>query len=312
MGFRMTEVAYVFPGQASQRTGMGGDLYHDYTAAREVFDKADESLGYSISRICFDGLEEELRSTINAQPALLITSYACLQAVGDGSVGGLPEPKMVAGHSLGEYTALVAAGVIDFSTAVYLARERGRLMHEAGIMQPGGMVAIIGFDQEPMTRVCAETGTWLANINSPKQLIISGARENLERAAELARERGARRTIPLAVSGAFHTPLMQHARDGMSEILSGLSFQDPVIPVVANTTAMPMTTAEQVKTELLDQLCNGVKWQSSVEYMIASGISTFIEIGPGEVLSGLIKRINSDVSTINISDSESVNKYTSR
>ena len=308
----MTEVAYVFPGQASQKTGMGSDLYHEYPAAREVFDRADEVLGYSISRLCFDGPEEELRSTINAQPALLTTSYACLQAVGDGSVGRMPKAKMVAGHSLGEYTALVAAGVIDFSTAVYLARERGRLMHEAGIMQPGGMVAIIGFDQEPLARVCEETGTWLANINSPKQLIVSGARENLERAAELARERGARRTIPLAVSGAFHTPLMRHARDGMSEILSRVSFQDPVIPVVANTTATPMTTAEQVKTELLEQLCNGVDWQRSIEYMIASGISTFIEIGPGEVLSGLIRRINGDVSTINISDGESVNKYTGR
>ncbi|MDD4984425.1 MAG: ACP S-malonyltransferase, partial [Dehalococcoidales bacterium] len=199
------------------------------------------------------------------------------------------------------------AGVLDFATAVYLARERGRLMYQAGLLQPGGMVAIIGFDEVPLAEVCDETGTWLANINCPNQLVISGAEENLARASELAKARGARRAIPLPVSGAFHTPLMQQAAQGMSEIIAKISFHEPSIPIVANTTAKPMTTAEQIKEELLRQLCNSVQWQRSIEYMMADGISTFIEIGPGEVLSGLIKRINSNAETINIGDAQTIN-----
>ena len=180
-------------------------------------------------------------------------------------------------------------------------------MHQAGLLQPGGMVAVIGFDEASLAEVCGETGTWLANINCPNQLVISGAKENLTKAAGLAKARGARRAIPLPVSGAFHTPLMQQAAQGMSEIMATISFREPIIPIVANTTAEPMTTAEQIKAELLRQLCNGVQWQRSIEYMVASGVSTFIEIGPGEVLSGLIKRINSNAKTINIGDAQAVN-----
>jgi [acyl-carrier-protein] S-malonyltransferase len=224
------------------------------------------------------------------------------------SSNGLPPAAFVTGHSLGEYTALAAAGVLDFTTTVYLARERGRLMYQAGLLQPGGMVAVIGFDEASLAEVCDETGTWLANINCPNQMVISGAKENLTKAAELAKARGARRAISLPVSGAFHTPLMQQAAQGMSEIMATISFREPIIPIVANTTAEPMTTAEQIKAELLRQLCNGVQWQRSIEYMIASGVSTFIEIGPGEVLSGLIKRINSDAKTINIGDAQAVNR----
>jgi len=301
------KAAYVFPGQASQKVGMGHDLYDNFDSAKAVFDQADATLGFSLSRLCFEGPEDELHRTINTQPALVTVSFACLKAAQDiGGSSGLPSPSFVAGHSLGEYTALAAAGVLDFATAVYLARERGRLMYEAGLKNPGGMVAVIGFDEALLAEVCAETDTLIANINCPGQLVISGARENLARAADLAKARGAHRVVPLSVSGAFHTPLMQPAVDGMSEVIPPLDFHEPLIPIIANTTAQPVTTAEQVKAELINQLCHSVQWQRSIEYMIDDGVSTFIEIGPGRVLSSLSRRINRDVKTLNIGDAQAI------
>ena len=301
-----TKVAYVFPGQGSQWVGMGHDLYQNFASAKAVFELADKTLGFPLSRLCFEGPEDELRQTINAQPALVTVSFACLKAAHEVGGDGLPPPAFVAGHSVGEYTALAVAEVLDFATTVYLARERGRLMYEAGLKRPGGMVAVIGLDEASLAEVCNETDTQIANVNSPGQLVIGGPKENLARAADLAQIKGAQRTILLPVSCAFHTQLMQPAVDVMSEIIAALSFGKPLIPIVANTTAQPLTTAEQVKAELIRQLCTGVQWQRSIEYMVNNGVSTFIEIGPGKVLSGLVKRIDKNVKTLNIGDAEAI------
>lgn len=301
------KVAYVFPGQGAQWVGMGRDLYDNFDVARAVFEQADGALGFSLSRLCFEGPEAELRQTSNAQPAIVTVSFACLKAtIAVAGSNGIPAPTFVAGHSLGEYTALAAAKVLDFADTVYLARERGRLMHQAGLESPGGMVAVIGLDEDSLAEVCEQTDTWIANFNCPGQMVISGATENLVRATALAQSRGASRTIPLAVSAAFHSPLMGPAASGLSRVIASLTFRQAEIPIIANTTAQPITSPEEIKSELLEQLCHGIQWQRSIEYMINEGVSTFIEIGPGRVLSGLIKKTNKGVKTLNIGDAQAV------
>jgi [acyl-carrier-protein] S-malonyltransferase len=302
----LPKVAYVFPGQGSQSTGMGLDLYNSYPSAKEVFAKADASLGFPLSRLCFEGPEEELKKTHNVQPAILVVSIACLRALEESAIANFPSPTFVAGHSLGEYTALVAAGVLGLTDAVLLVRERGRLMYEAGLKNPGSMLAIMGLDEETVKDISLHSGTEISNINCPGQIVVSGAAQALVEADKLARVKGARALRPLKVSGAFHSALIQPVLAEFSRIVSNVRFQPPVIPVISNVTARSLTDVDSIKEELVKQLRNCIQWQRSVEYMMHSGITTFYEIGPGRVLTGLIRRINSELQIFNISGVEDI------
>ncbi len=304
----LSEVAYVFPGQGSQRVGMGLDLYDRYPSAREAFAEADTTLGFPISRLCFEGPEDELKRTDNVQPAILLTSIACLRAAQEATSEFLPPPTLVAGHSLGEYTALVAANALSLSDAVNIVRQRGRLMHRAGQKNPGGMLAIIGLGTDVIEDICLHSQCNISNINCPGQIVISGAVDSLAEASELARTKGARRIIPLKVSAAFHSTLMEPIMDEFGEVILNSTFHPPAIPIISNTTAQPLTDVDSIKEELVRQLRQCIQWQSSVEYMIRNGVTSFYEIGPGTVLSGLIKRINSEVQISNISGVEDITR----
>jgi len=285
---------------------MGLGVYEQYRSARAVYDECDETLGFPLSTLCFEGPAEELTKTVNVQPAILATSVACLQAAREGLGRRLPTPAYLAGHSLGEYTALVAAEALPLTDAVKLVRERGRLMYEAGLKMPGSMMAVIAFDRAPLMDVCAATGVEISNINAPGQLVISGAVDKLDKAAELARQRGARRLIPLNVSGAFHSTLMDPVLDEFNRVLEEFEFRTPRVPIVSNVTALPLTNGGQFREELLSQLRHCIQWQASVEFMTRQGVTTYYEIGPGTVLSGLIKRISPDAQTINVSGVEDI------
>ena len=305
------KVAYVFPGQGAQSVGMGLDLQVHYASAREIYEEVDNTLGFSLSRLCFEGPEEELSQTINVQAAVLTTSMACLKAAQEVTGDSLPTPTFVAGHSLGEYTSLIVAGVLTLQDAVRLVRERGRLMHEAGQRKSGGMLAVIGLDLEIVEDICLSVGTAVSNINSPGQIVVSGPQENLAKARRLAQLKGARRVIPLKVSGAFHSPLMEPAIEGLRNAISGFDFKEASIPLVSNVTAQPITSVEAIKEELTSQIVHCVKWQQSVETMIARGVTTFFEIGPGDVLTGLIKRISPGARTYNISNVRTITEIAS-
>lgn len=303
-------VAFVFPGQGSQYVGMGKALFDVSEAARRVFRQADEILDTALSRLCFEGPEHDLNDTVNAQPAILTVSVACLHALRARwqALGQSLAPRFVAGHSLGEITALVAADVIDFPPALRLVRERGRLMKESGVARPGGMLAVLGLEREPVHQIVAEASrvgiVGVANANSPGQLVLSGESRALERAAELARERGAVRVVRLPISIASHSPLMSRAAAQFAELVARLPLRQPSIPVVANITGQVLTTAEEIRKELAEHILRPVQWSTSVLEMIGRGSASFLEIGPGQVLSGLIRRISQEVQVVTLNDRE--------
>jgi [acyl-carrier-protein] S-malonyltransferase len=302
------KVALVFPGQGSQFVGMGKALYEASAAARRIFDQADEILGFPLSRLCFHGPADELEDTINAQPAILTMSIAALEALKErlAEAGHRVDPTLVAGHSLGEFSALVAAGVIDFPAGLTLVRERGRLMKEAGEVSPGGMAAVIGLDAVTLAAVCTDAADGsviaVANDNCPGQTVISGEIAALMRAMEMAKERGAKRVARLGISIASHSPLMARASAGLGEIMSRLEMLAPQVPVVANVTGTAMHSVDDVRQELAHHIERPVNWTRSVAEMVNGGVTTFVEVGPGQVLSGLIRRINRDVTTLSLTD----------
>ncbi len=250
--------------------------------------------------------EEELTLTVNAQPALLTISIACLAAFKEAAPNTFLAPSYMAGHSLGEYSALTAAGALSFETAVNLSRERGRLMYEAGLEQPGTMAAIIALDKDTLAEVCEETGAYLANMNCPGQIVISGTKEAVKTASKLARTRGAKIAVPLEVSGAFHSPLIKSAQEKLAPQIMTAEVKAPDIPVIGNTEAQILDSADSIRSELCDQVCHCVEWENTVRYLLNQGVDTFVEIGPGQVLTGMIKRIDTNAKAINIGSMEDI------
>lgn len=297
---------------------MGRDLYAASRAARDVFDEADGVLGLPLTRLCFEGPEDELTATENAQPALLTASLALLRAIEEARGEPLPRPVAVAGHSLGEYSALVAGGALDFAAALTLVRRRGELMAEA---REGSMAAVIGLTDTALDQVCREVSESLsghpetvstvvvANYNAPDQLVISGSNLAVEHAGLLAKARGARRVIPLKVSAAFHSPLMIHAAEGMARAIETAAVRALRVPLIANVTGEPLLAADDVRREAVAQVIAPVRWIGSVQRMLHDGVASFLEIGPGKVLTGLIKRIAPHARLQNVGTAEEVRAF---
>lgn len=302
----MSKIAFIFPGQGSQTVGMGKALVEAYKPSEQYFTWADEKLGIPLSKLIFEGTQNELTLTTNAQPALLTTSIAILEHFKQSGI----TPDYVAGHSLGEYTALVAAGAFSFEEGVYAVRKRGEFMENAVPNGEGTMAAVLGLDREKLgavTNEVTESGhlVQLANINCPGQIVISGTAKGVELAGVKAKEAGAKRVLPLEVSGPFHSELMKPAAEKLKEVLGNMAIQSIKIPVIANVTATEMTEATDIKEKLIRQLYSPVQWEKTVQHLIDLGVDTFIEIGPGKVLSGLVKKVSRSVKTYAVSDVES-------
>jgi [acyl-carrier-protein] S-malonyltransferase len=299
----MSKIAFLFPGQGSQTVGMGKTMAAANAESAEIFRKADQKLGYSLSDLIFSGPQEELTLTTNAQPALLTTSIAVLEYFKASGI----TPDYCAGHSLGEYTALVASGAFSFEEGVYAVHKRGEFMEIAVPNGEGTMAAVLGLDSEKLQAVTEEITqggnlVQLANINCPGQIVISGTRKGVELASVKAKEAGAKRVLPLEVSGPFHSELMKPAAEKLASVLDEMNIQDAKVPVIANVTAEAMIQADDIKAKLIQQLYSPVQWENSVQKMIDLGVTTFIEIGPGKVLSGLVKKVSRSVTTYAVSD----------
>lgn len=303
----MSKSAFVFPGQGSQYPGMGKQLADEFPVARQVFEEADDALGLKLSAICFNGSEDELKLTANTQPAILTASIAVLRVVEQET--GL-KADYLAGHSLGEYSALVCSGALAFSDAVRTVRARGTFMQEAVPVGTGAMAAMLSIEPEVLSEICAEAAQGQvvspANFNSPGQIVIAGHTEAVNRAIEIAKGRGFRKAMLLPVSAPFHCSLMQPAADRLSAVLDGITACDMKLPVVANADAAANADKDRVRPLLVTQVCAPVLWEQSVTAMVASGVTSFVEIGPGKVLSGLVKRISKEVAIASIEDAAGI------
>lgn len=306
----MSKLAFIFPGQGSQKVGMGLDLANEYAACKEIFEKADKRLEFSLSEIIFSGPAETLKKTENTQPALLTTSVAILTLLKEHGISA----DYVAGHSLGEYTALVAAEAMTFEDAVYTVRKRGLFMEEAVPSGQGAMAAVLGMERDALESVTKEVTkkgdlVQLANLNCPGQIAISGTKAGVEKASALAKEKGARRVIPLEVSGPFHSALMKPAAEKLESVLNEVVISNAKVPVIANVTADTMQEADDIKQKLIEQIYSPVLWEDSVRKLLELGVDTFVEIGPGSVLSGLVRKVDRNVKTYALSDKDSVMKF---
>ncbi|MGO4347934.1 ACP S-malonyltransferase [Paenibacillus sp. MCAF9] len=298
----MSKIAFVFPGQGAQAVGMGKDAYDAFDRSRAIFEQADEALGFSLSQIIFEGPEDTLKQTANTQPALLTVSVALLEAL-EGR--GL-KPDFVAGHSLGEYSALVAAGVLSFEDAVRTVRARGQFMEQAVPSGQGAMAAVLGAERDTLAALCAAitaegSAVELANVNCPGQIVVSGTAAGVDAVVQRGKEEaGAKRVIPLEVSGPFHSSLMKPAAVNLQATLADIAMKDANVPVVANVTANAVTSADEIRGLLVEQVCSPVLWEDSVRYLVEQGVDTFVEIGSGTVLAGLIKKVDKNLRVISI------------